>query len=107
MTSDISELGVKPRDAWWTVLVIDPIAVPLLRGLVRLPWLQPVHVTIVALTLGVAAIPAFATGHLAVGAVIFQLHFLLDCIDGKLARATGKTSTWGGFLDLAGDTAVV
>ncbi len=107
MIGDVSDLGVKPRDAWWTVLVIDPIAVPLLRGLIRLPQVQPVHVTIVALTLGAAAVPAFATGHLIVGVILFQVHFVLDCVDGKLARVTSRTSAWGAFLDLAGGTAVV
>jgi phosphatidylglycerophosphate synthase len=38
-------------------------------------------------------------------AVLFQLGYALDCADGQLARATGRTSAFGAWLDVACDYA--
>jgi phosphatidylglycerophosphate synthase len=35
--------------------------------------------------------------------IIWQIGFALDCADGQLARATGRTSKFGAWLDLACD----
>jgi phosphatidylglycerophosphate synthase len=34
-----------------------------------------------------------------IGAILVQAGFVLDCLDGQLARATGKTSDFGRYLD--------
>jgi phosphatidylglycerophosphate synthase len=39
------------------------------------------------------------------GAVLFYLSFMFDCVDGKLARATGISSPKGVLLDRIGDGA--
>lgn len=38
--------------------------------------------------------------------ILWQIGFLLDCIDGKLARLTGRSSEWGKVLDHWGDIGV-
>ncbi len=53
--------------------------------------------------LGVVSIVLFATGHLLAGALVFEVRFVLDCVDGKLARATGRSSLFGALLDTVGD----
>lgn len=105
--ADLAHRGLKRRDFWWTVLVIDPIAMLLLPGVLRLRWLTPTRITFVALLLGAASVGAFAVGAFVLGAILYQVRFLADCLDGKVARITGNTSAWGRFVDLAGDTATI
>jgi phosphatidylglycerophosphate synthase len=98
--------GAKKRDYWWTVLATDPVAVPLVGFLARRKWLTPDQVTALALFAGLAVGGAFAWGTragLVVGGVLFYLAFLLDCVDGKLARALGVTSEKGEALDHLAD----
>ena len=97
----------KPVDSWWTVLVIDPIAMRVVPALVPLRWVTPNGLTVVALALGVGAGVAFLWGPLWVGAVLFQLRFLFDCLDGKLARARGAGSARGAALDLTTDVVTI
>lgn len=98
--AEIRERTYKPVDAWWTVFVVDPVAARVLWVLVRVaPGLSPHHVTTVSLLCGLAAGGLFAAGELVAGAVVFQLSFLADCVDGKLARLQGRASALGGFYD--------
>jgi phosphatidylglycerophosphate synthase len=99
--------ALKPRDAWWAVLVVDHLALPVLAVLVRLPWVTPMRLTMVGAAFGVAAIACFGTGHLFLGAILFELRFFADCLDGKLARFQGLTSPRGAFLDLTMDVVLI
>lgn len=98
---------VKPLDAWWTVLFVDPIATRVVPGLARRSWVSPTRITVLAHLLGVASAALFATGHLGWAALVFEVRFVLDCIDGKLARATGRSSVFGQLLDAFGDRVLV
>lgn len=49
-----------------------------------------------------AALPP-GGGSMAVVLVLFQIGYGLDCADGQLARATGRTSAMGAWLDVACD----
>lgn len=98
--------GAKPLDAWWTVLVVDPFALRLLPSLAARPWITPLRLTLVGAAISAASIPAFATEHYIVGAVLFQAGFFFDCLDGKLARMRGETSRLGAFLDQVLDVLV-
>jgi phosphatidylglycerophosphate synthase len=98
--------GAKKLDYWFTVLATDPVALPLVRFFARTKLLTPDQVTIVALLLGLAVGPLFATGArwgLVAGGVVFYLAFLFDCVDGKLARALEVTSARGEALDHLAD----
>ena len=100
--------GAKKLDYWWTVLFTDPIALPISKFLTKHRWLTPDQVTIVALILGVLVGVLFATGErwgLVVGGLTFYLAFIVDCVDGKLARALGVTSERGKALDALADGA--
>ena len=101
-----SLLGAKKRDYWWTVLFTDPIALPAVRFLARSRWVTPDQLSILAVLFGLSVGPAFATGSrwgLIAGAVLFQLAFIADCMDGKLARALGTGTSRGEALDKIGD----
>jgi len=100
--------GAKKRDYPWTVLVVDPLAFPLVRLLGRRRWLTPDQVTYVSLVLGVAVGPLFALGNragLISGAILYYLSFVFDCVDGKLARLLGVNSPRGKELDAIADGA--
>jgi phosphatidylglycerophosphate synthase len=98
---------LKERDSWWTVLVIDPVAMRLLPLILRIRWATPTRITATALVLGAASATAFATGLLVVGAILFEVRYLVDCLDGKVARARDAASDWGRFADLAGDVSSI
>lgn len=98
--------GAKKRDYWFTVLLTDPVAIPLTNFLARKRWLSPDQVTMGSLLFGLAVGPAFAYATLwsaALGGIFFYIAFVLDCVDGKLARATGVTSERGKALDALAD----
>jgi phosphatidylglycerophosphate synthase len=99
--------GAKKRDYWWTVIAVDPLAVPAVRWLARHGALTPDQVTWLALVVALPIGVAFASGRvgLIVGALLFYVAFLLDCIDGKLARAVGSSSPKGKTLDNLADGA--
>ena len=93
----------KRPDAWWTVLVVDPVALRILPALVHRRAVTPDRLSITSLVLALCAGTAFLDQRYVLGAVLFELHFLLDCLDGKLARVRGTQSPRGGFLDVASD----
>jgi phosphatidylglycerophosphate synthase len=103
--ADIKGKTLKPVDAWWTVLVIDPIAIRLLWVLIRVfPRATPHAVTSASLALGALSSCFYYMGFFVWGALFFQLAFVMDCIDGKLGRLKNTASPLGGFWDgFAGD----
>jgi hypothetical protein len=94
---------VKPIDAWWTVLLVDPVATRIVPPLARRPRVTPTRVTLAAHALGLVCVALYASEALLLAAVAFQVRFVLDCVDGKLARVTGRSSVAGGMLDAFGD----
>jgi phosphatidylglycerophosphate synthase len=90
-------------DAWWTVLAIDPFAVRLVRLVSPVAWITPMRLTAVAHLLGVVTAVLFATGQIVLGAVLYEIRFVIDCMDGKLARRRRTTSAVGAYLDFVGD----
>lgn len=83
---------------------------PVARLLLRLN-IGPDAVTVVG-TLGVvaAALWFFPRGDLFVGVLVITAFVFSDLLDGTMARLSGKTSTWGAFLDSTldrmGDSAI-
>jgi phosphatidylglycerophosphate synthase len=103
---DATAEGAKKRDYWWTVLATDPVALPAARFLARRRWMTPDQVTALALLTGLSTGAFFATATrwgLVAGGLFFYVAFVLDCIDGKLARALGVTSPRGEALDHLAD----
>ncbi|MFC5749078.1 CDP-alcohol phosphatidyltransferase family protein [Actinomadura rugatobispora] len=92
----------KERDAWWTVLLVDPVAVRLTRSLASRTAVTPGQITLAAFALGLGAAGCFVQGTpgwLALGALLYHVGFVLDCCDGKLARLKGLKSPFGAWLD--------
>ena len=93
--------AVKATDGFFTTFFVSPYSRHLARWAAR-RGLTPNQVTTLSLGLGVAAAAAFALGTrpgLVAGAVLLQLAFVADCVDGQLARYTRQFSPWGAWLD--------
>lgn len=59
----------------------------------------PPAVVLTASTVGLTAAAELARGHLVVAALLLQLKTVLDNADGQLARASGRVSALGRYLD--------
>jgi len=78
--------------------VFRPLAHPLVLVLARLRVAPPVVVVSTGVA-GIAAAVELGRGSLLVAAGLVQLKTLLDNADGQLARLTGRTSSFGRYLD--------
>src|SRR3954471_12686043 len=100
--AELVELRVrtyKSRDAWWTVLLVDPLASRLTYLVARRTAITPNQLTVFAFVIGMGAAGCFAKGDrvwLIAAAILYHLSFVVDCMDGKLARFQGSGSVFGG-----------
>jgi phosphatidylglycerophosphate synthase len=103
---EIRERTYKPRDAWWTVLLVDPVASRLVRIVAPHRRITPNVLTTVATIFGLAAAACFAQQTrwwLVAGALLFHVSFVVDCMDGKVARLNGTGSLFGAWFDFVFD----
>jgi phosphatidylglycerophosphate synthase len=101
------DAAVKADDGFFTTFFVSPYSKYVARWAAR-AGLTPNLVTAVSMAIGVGAAAAFATGSrggLIGGAVLLQVAFTLDCVDGQLARYTGTFSRVGAWLDAVSDRA--
>jgi hypothetical protein len=93
--------AVKADDSPFTTLLVSPYSKFLARFAARRGW-SPNAITILSLALGAGGAAAFAAGtraSLIAGALLLQISFTVDCVDGQLARYTRTFSSLGGWLD--------
>ena len=92
--AEIQERTYKKRDAWWTVFLVDPLAGRLVVWTANHTSITPNQLTFGAGLLGLGAAACFTQATwpwLVAGALLFHLSFVLDCMDGKIARLKGTT----------------
>ncbi len=95
------DAAVKHSDGFFTTFFVSPYSRYLARWCAR-RGLTPNQVTTASMALGVLAAASFATGARAgmvAGAILLQLAFTTDCVDGQLARYTTQFSRLGAWLD--------
>jgi len=63
------------------------------------------HVTVAAFVVAVVAAVLIARGHAVIGVAVWLVSRIGDGIDGVLARETGSSSAFGGYLDITLDMA--
>jgi phosphatidylglycerophosphate synthase len=100
-------LSVKERDDFFTTFFVSTWSPYVTKAAARL-GLGPTAVTMISVAFAVAAAVLFGAGGrpaLVAGAVLLYLGFVLDCVDGQLARYTRHFSAWGGWLDTMADRA--
>ena len=104
--AEVRRITEKKRDAWWTVMLVDPVATPLVRQLAKRTRITPNQITWGAFVLGLVSAGFFLMGDwqwLIAGALVYHVSFLFDCMDGKLARLTDQGSVFGAWLDFVFD----
>jgi phosphatidylglycerophosphate synthase len=100
--------GAEPRRAGRELvleLVFRPLS-NLLLPLFERARIPPPAVVLANAATGLAAAFLLARGDLLAAAVLLQLKTLLDNVDGALARATGRVTLAGRYLDTIADFAV-
>lgn len=98
----IYQRSKKPRDHLWNAWVCRPVAAVLVY-LLRATPITPNQITFLSLFTSLAGNAALllvggAAGPL-LAALLVELAFILDCVDGQLARIRGTASPVGGYLD--------
>jgi hypothetical protein len=99
--------AVKSADGFFTTHFVSPYSKYIARWAAR-RGLTPNQVTTASMVMGLLAAAGFATGErwgLVAGAVMLQLAFTTDCVDGQLARYTRQFSKFGAWLDSVFDRA--
>lgn len=98
--------SLKPADSLFNLYLARPLAAPLVVAFARTRF-TPNQITFISLFVMLGA----AAGFIAlpglwgvwVGVGLVELSYLFDCVDGQLARVTGRTSAVGGSLDFLMD----
>lgn len=91
---------------WYASVFVLPIAKRLIVFFSNYKILTPNQITLTALVFRVFAASFFVCGSyrcLIFGAIFYYLAYLLDCVDGSVARLTNQASTFGRYLDHISD----
>lgn len=97
---------VLPLKSWWAMLLVLPVVKRLTLLTVNHTPLTPNLITSVSILLRLLAAWFFLQGthdYLICGAVAFYLSYVLDCMDGAVARLRKLSSEFGRYLDHLGD----
>jgi len=86
------------------ILFFDWMAIPCTNLISKISWITPNMVTVMSGIIGVVAAYFFLLNELIFGVLFIYISFLLDCVDGNLARKTNRTSQIGAKLDNTADT---
>ncbi len=100
-------LSVKEKDDFFTTFFVSTWSPYVTKVSAKL-GLTPTGVTAISVLFAAVAAVLFGVGGrpaLVTGAVLLYLGFMLDCVDGQLARYTRHFSAWGGWLDTMADRA--
>jgi phosphatidylglycerophosphate synthase len=92
----------KPREEWWSRVFATPVAYGILTIVADWRVITPNRLTILsfALTIGTALLIAVGDSHsLILAALILQIAYIIDCMDGQLARYRDVPSELGSLLD--------
>ncbi|MEV4356863.1 MULTISPECIES: CDP-alcohol phosphatidyltransferase family protein [unclassified Nonomuraea] len=107
MNEDRARLNnaVKGADGFFTTYFVSTYSRFIARWAAR-RGLTPNQVTLISITLGVAAAACFATGDrpwMVLGGVLIYFAFVFDCVDGQVARYARKFGVLGAWLDATFD----
>ena len=100
--------AIKKKDGWWASVFCGPIANIFLSFIADIKWITPNCVTTSSLFLCIIAAAFISVGlpkFLIIAAILIQLVFILDCLDGQLARYRNESSNFGAWYDRVTDRA--
>lgn len=91
--------------SWWGTLILEPLTLKPTLLIAKYTRIKPNHITILSLIFNVFSAVCFFQGtylSLILGAFLFELSFILDYMDGTLARLTNSVTELGRKLDFFG-----
>jgi phosphatidylglycerophosphate synthase len=104
--ADVYRRTRKPKDIFWNRFVARPAAAVVLVPLQSAP-VTPNQVTFASLLLFAAAMAVLVLvpgwKGLLIGVALVELSYVLDCVDGQLARLRGTSTPVGAHLDFLMD----
>lgn len=91
--------------------MLDPLLRPVKDAMLtpvaaRLRQVSPNAITVVSSLTGLAAAALLLLPSYALALVVWVISRLLDGLDGAVARASGRSSDFGGYIDIVGDFVV-
>jgi len=92
----------KPREEWWSRVFATPVAYIILLGVADWRLLTPNRLTIFSFILALLSADLIVSGDalmLVSAGIVLQLAYIIDCMDGQLARYRNIASNVGSFLD--------
>jgi phosphatidylglycerophosphate synthase len=97
-------LGItsQPREEWWSRVFATPIAHLILTVVADWRCLTPNRLTILSFGLTLLSgvfILLDTASDLVIGGIVLQVAYVIDCMDGQLARYRGVSSDLGSLLD--------
>lgn len=98
--------AIKASDGWWASVFSGPVANILLRYIADIKWISPNCVTTSSLFLCIITCAFVSVGvqpFLMLSAILIQLVFIVDCLDGQLARYRNQCSNFGAWYDRVTD----
>ncbi|MGK0358420.1 MAG: phosphatidylglycerophosphate synthase [Bradymonadia bacterium] len=98
--------SLKPADSLFNLYIARPPAAVVVAGLAN-TRVTPNQVTVVSMLVQLIAAALFIAVPgwlgLVLGVVAVELSYIFDCVDGQLARVTGRSSPVGGLFDFLMD----
>lgn len=92
----------KPREEWWSRVFATPVANIILLGIADWRFMTPNRLTMLSLGLAILTCALIVSGDpdtLIVAGAMLQVAYIIDCMDGQLARYRNVASVVGSFLD--------
>lgn len=92
--------------SWWAAIFVLPVSKRIILFLSNYTEIQPNSITSFSVTVRLFSVFFFLRGdHLSliIGAIMFQLAYIADCMDGPIARLKGTESLSGRYFDHISD----
>ncbi len=103
---DINNLE-KSADCWWFVLFLRPLVNRLTWVISNFSRITPNQLTLISFIIGLFSSILFLQGEwifLFFGAICFEVSYIFDCIDGRVARIKKISSPIGAYFDIMTDS---
>jgi phosphatidylglycerophosphate synthase len=91
------------KRSWWAIIFDLLPAKYITYFVANKTKITPNQITLISLLFAVFSGIAFYYEHFILGAFLFQFSYILDIVDGSLARVTKQTSKFGAFFDVFTD----
>ncbi len=88
---------------WWDLLINLKVAKYITYFVANYTKLTPNNITFISFIFAFFALIAISSHHYIFGAILFQISYIFDIVDGALARVKNLTSKFGAFLDVFTD----